>query len=331
MCAGLGVLAVVGLLASPSPAAESSPYAKAMAAYQDRRLDEALQQAQEAVRQEPGHVDARALLGELYYLRQELSQAQEQWEQALKLAPSRADIRQRLDRLQREAPLERDLKHSDTYPFVVRFAEGQVPVELGALRQLLREAYRLVGQQFSYFPDHPISVLLYPGAGFEQVKGVSHQIGGLYDGKIRLPLRSGDQAGRELERVFRHEYTHAIVHDLAKGNCPIWLNEGIATLQEARVSTPNLSEFRAAVAAGRPIPWAQLWREQYENGSLSLRYQEAYTIAQYLVKRGGWSQLVGLLQRLGWGVPINDALKAEYHEEPAVLEHDWLLWARREG
>lgn len=319
----------MGLLASPSSAAESSPYAKAMAAYQDRRLDEALQAAQAAVRQEPGHVDARVLLGELYYLRQELGQAQEQWEQALKLAPSRTDIRQQIDRLQHEASLERDLKRSDTYPFVVRFAEGQVPVELGALRQLLRDAYRLVGQQFSYFPDHPISVILYSGARFEQVKGVSHQIGGLYDGKIRLPLRSGGLAGRELERVFWHEYTHAVVHDLAKGNCPVWLNEGIATLQEARVATPDLAEFRAALVAGRTLPWAQLWQERYDNGSLGLRYQEAYTLAQYLVKRGGWSQLVSLLQRLGWGVPITEALKAEYHQEVAVLEHDWLLWARR--
>ena len=326
-----GVVAVALLTAPPALAEEPSAFAQALAAYQDRRLDEALRYARDAVHRGPDHVEARLLLGELYYLRQDLTSAQEQWERALRLAPSRQDVRERLEQLQREARVEQALTRSDTYPFVVRFAEGETPLDLGGLRGLLRETYRLVGQQFQYFPDHPIPVILYPQAAFEQVRGVSHQVAGLYDGKIRLPVQPGRRTGRELQRVLWHEYTHAVVHDLAKGRCPLWLNEGIATLQEARVQPPDLTPVREALRAGGVLPWTQLWGEQqYEVAALPLRYGQAYLIARYLVKLRGWTQLVSLLTRLGQETPLEEALRVAYQTDPGRLEAEWLAWVKRE-
>ena len=317
---------------SASCAEEISAYAKAVAAYQDRQLEQAFSYAKEAVRQEPNHVDAYVLLGELYYLRQELPRAKESWERALKLAPSRQDVQQHLEKLKKEAQVEHSLSHSDTYPFVVRFPQGEVPVDLGVLRQLLRDTYRNVGQQFQYFPDHTITVLLYPEADFEQVKGISHQVAGLYDGKIRLPLKSQTGTTQELKRILWHEYTHALIHDLTKGQCPLWLNEGIATVQEARVRAPDLTKVKSAFSKGgrRLVAWDSLWREtQYEQASLELRYQQAFLIAQYLVKRWGWEKMANLLKDLGQGYPITDALRTEYRENPSTIEQEWLTWASR--
>ena len=316
---------------SPSLLADDlSPYAKAVAAYHERRLDEALRYARDAVGEQPEHVDAYILLGELYYLRQELAEAKAQWERALALAPSRQDVRERLTQLEREAAVERNLARQDTHPFVVRFVEGQAPLELGELRLLFRDTYRLVGQSFDYFPDHPIAVILYPEDQFERVRGLSHQVTGLYDGKIRLPVTARMQESKELQRILWHEYTHAVVHDLSKGRCPLWLNEGLAGLQEARVRPPELAAFRAALQEGQIVPWRQLWQEEmYETQTLKLRYQEAYLVAQYLVRLRGWAQVVSLLKRLSFGAPMEDALKAEYKSDPARLEQEWLAWVRR--
>jgi hypothetical protein len=279
-------------------------------------------------------VDAHLLLGELYYLRQELDKAKESWERALRLAPSRQDVRQRLERLQREAPVEQGLARSDTYPFVVRFAEDQVPVDLGQLRQMLRDTYRLVGQQFDYFPDHPITVILYPEEKFEQVKGLSHQVAGLYDGKIRLPLKRqrvghGVSASEELQRVLWHEYTHALVHDLSRGECPLWLNEGLAGCQEARIQPMNLDPVRESFRAGRLLTWDQLWQREYEETNLHLLYTQSYLVASYLVNRWGWRRMVKCLERIGQGTPLADAMQVEYKSDPAVIEKEWHLWLKR--
>lgn len=323
---GVGPFPLGSTLAEEQPSA----FSRAVAHYQDRNLDQAMRYAQEAAREHPEHVDAHYLLGELYYLRQDLGKAQESWERAVKLAPNRKDIQERLDRVRQELKIEKGLARSDTHPFVVRFAEGQIPVDVGSLRQLLRDTHRQVGQQMGHFPDHLITVILYPESQFQQVKGVSHQIGGLYDGKIRLPLRPGELTGAELQRVLWHEYTHAIVHDLSKGKCPLWLNEGIATLQEARVRAPDLAEARAAFRAGKVPAWPTLWEAPYEPATLRLNYQVSYLIAQYLVKRWSWKELAGVLRRLGQGYPIGDALRAQYKEDPAVLEKDWHRWLRRQ-
>ena len=321
----------ISLPAATASAEEAlSAFSQAMAYYQDRKLEQALEQAKEAVRQNPGHVDAHFLLGELYYLRQDLAKAEESWERALKLAPQRKDVQERLERVRQELKIEKDLTRSDTHPFVVRFAQGQSPVDLGELRQILRDTHRLVGQQMGHFPDHNITVILYPEKEFQQVKGVSHQVGGLYDGKIRLPLRSGNLASTELKRVLRHEYTHSMVHDLSLGKCPLWLNEGIATLQESRIRTPDLSEARAAFRAEKLPVWSALWDQPYENTNLALHYQTSYLIARYLVERWNWREMVGVLGLLGQGYPIADALRAQYKEDPAVIEKKWLRWLQRQ-
>ncbi len=323
---------------------EPSAYAQAVASYRDRHLKEAFRYAKEAVRKNPQNVEAYFLLGELYYLRQELEKARESWERALELAPSRQDIRQRLEKLEAESKLEKDLARSDTHPFVVRFAEGETPLGLGGLRELLRETYRKVGQDFQYFPDHPITVILYPEKDFERARGSGHRVGGLYDGKIRLPLVSGTGlpagplagtvpdtgfAFQELKRTLWHEYTHALVHDLAKGRCPTWLNEGIAGREEGRIQRPDLSAVQAALKESKLLLWAQLWDQPYDPAALDLLYGQSYLVVRYLVDRWGFSRLVSLLKRLGEGTPIADALRAEYRKDPLALEKEWLSWLNR--
>jgi len=202
------------------------------------------------------------------------------------------------------------------------------------LKQILRDTYRMVGQQFQYFPDHPITVIFYPESDFEKVKGISHRVSGLYDGKIRLPLRRTMVEGslpatEELKWVLWHEYTHAVVHDLSKGRCPTWLNEGLASLQEARVHSLDLGLFRKTLQAGNLMLWNQLWTSPYEAARMDFLYSEAYLVARYLVERWGWEKMVGCLKRLGEGYPIEDALKAEYKTPSEVIEKEWVAWLKR--
>ncbi len=316
-------------------AKENTSYEQALAAYREHHRDKALSFAQAVVREEPENVEAYVLLGQLYYDRQELQKARENWERALKLSPSRQDIKEALDRLGREEPIESLLDRTDTYPFVVRFSEWRMPLDVKQLRNLLRTVYRLSGQQFRYFPNYPIPVIFYEESDFERLKGLSHKVGGLYDGKIRLPIPQsviGDSlsASDHLERVLWHEYAHLIVHDLAKGRCPLWLNEGIAVFQEDHVASRSLQQFKLAFDAQKIISWEQLWTEQqYPAESVELRYEEAYLIVRYLAERWGWVKMVDLLHRLDQGYSFPDAFKAEYKLTVSLLEKQWREWVFR--
>lgn len=328
--APLGVIGI--LLISPAFAADeqSSSYARAVAAYNERNLDAALHYAQDAVSAKPEHTDAHVLLGQLYYLRQDLKKAKQSWERALKLAPGRKDVKEMLERLEREADIEKTLARGDTHPFVLRFVEDQVPVDSYSLREMLREAYRKIGQQFNYFPDYAIPVLLYSNADFQKINSLSHPVGGLYDGKIRLPLKPGSLNGDRLQAILWHEYTHAVVHDLSRGGCPIWLQEGLAQTQESRVATVKVDQVRTALEEGKLPAWDSLWSESsYNEASMSLNYQTSFLIAQYLVQRWSWQEMKQLLERLGRGVQLRDALRAQYRTDPAVLEKEWQRWLRR--
>ena len=318
------------LLIQPAAFSEKSAFSRAVAAYQDRKLEEAFHQAQQAVRQEPRNADAYALLGELHYLRQDLEQARQAWKRALELDPSHEELRRRMERLDREERIEGSLSRAEVYPFKVRYAGGEIPVKLGSLQQILRDVYRQVGQAFEYFPDYPILVILYPEAEFEAVKGLSHRVSGLYDGKIRLPVEPNRMTARELERILWHEYTHALVHDLSNGKCPLWLNEGIATLQESRFQPVDVALAKEALRQGTLPSLESLWTGSYADAkSIPLYYQTSYLFAQYLVKRWNWRELVRLLQRLGEGVPVAEAVRGRYQTDPVTLEREWNAWLRR--
>lgn len=330
----------------PVPAAETAdPLAQAIHAYENRQYDLAYRYALEASYKPSPRIDTFVLLGELQYLRQELAAAQQTWERALAMDPSRADVKQRLEQLRKELPVEQALARSDTYPFVIRLADGQGPVDLTGLRGLLREVYRLVGQPFDTFPNYPIAVIVSSQSDFSATQSAPHRVQGLFDGKIRVPLPSGPRASDALRRILWHEYTHVLVHDLTKGRCPLWLNEGLATVEEARVHPFPVDQFRAALAAsgGDPVvvpddalapdvvSWDVLWREQaYEERIMERRYQQAHLIAQYLVRVGGWPQMVRVLKRMGQGTTLQEALRVEYHQSPQQLEAEWWAWVRRE-
>ncbi len=344
VAAGVAAAVVVGA-ARPARAEDGEALlSKAIEAYESHRFDEAYRYAVEASYKPSPRADTFALLGELQYLRQDLTAAKSSWERALAMDPSRADVRQRMEQLRKELPIEQALARSDTYPFVIRLSEGEAPVDLTELRGLLRETYRMVGQHFDTFPNYPIAVIAYRQQDFSAMQAVPHQVRGLYDGKIRVPLPSGPHATKELTRVLWHEYAHVLIHDLSKSRCPIWLNEGLATVEEARVHPFPLAKFREALVAagGRPLPtkdgvspnvvsWSDLWQErEYHDWLLEYRYGQAHLAAQYLVRVGGWPQMVRLLKRLGQGTTMDEALRTEYHQDPKVLEDDWWAWVRRE-
>ena len=77
-----------------------------------------------------------------------------------------------------------------------------------------------------------IAVVLYERESFDKVTGLGHWAGGAFDGTVRVPVEDVDDEQGRLDRILRHELTHAFVRAVGGTGVPGWLNEGLAQLRE---------------------------------------------------------------------------------------------------
>ena len=98
----------------------------------------------------------------------------------------------------------------------------------------LEEQYWQITETFRHSPPQPITVQLFPEREFRSVTLAPDWAGGVYDGKIRVPLGGLTRLTPDARRVLVHELTHAVVHSKSRGGAPRWLHEGLAQMAEGR-------------------------------------------------------------------------------------------------
>ncbi|UCH97318.1 MAG: tetratricopeptide repeat protein [Candidatus Aminicenantes bacterium] len=165
---------------------------------------------------------------------------------------------------------------------------------------ILENAYREIGQQMDTYPSTPVSVILYNEKNFFDVTRAPGWAGGLFDGKIHVPIRGMKLDEPLLKRILYHEYTHALVHTITS-KCPRWLNEGLSdyfSLEPGQIET-----------IGQIIPLKHL-EVGFPTGNprlVVLAYWESYSAVSYLVDRYKLYRIKELLQDLGRGTDLNTA------------------------
>ena len=87
-------------------------------------------------------------------------------------------------------------------------------------------------------------------------RGEHGGIRAMYDGKIRLPSVDDNTDLTTFQSLMVHEYTHALVYYLAGPKCPIWLNEGLAQIQENTVIPVSQPGLRMACGRDDRAPTA---------------------------------------------------------------------------
>lgn len=127
------------------------------------------------------------------------------------------------------------------------------------------------------------------------------------DGVVRIRPQTA-QKESELRRVLRHELTHSIIDQKTKGNCPHWLQEGIAQFLDG-------TDVRATEAWLRrqTTPLIPLFRiegpfRDRDEATREAAYRESASAVSFLVSRIGRNGLLFLVQRLGEGRPFDRAL-----------------------
>lgn len=280
---------------------------RAIAALGEGRHDEAIALFEEAAAARPDVAAFGANLGEAYLRRARAGEggpdaAIADLERALEWIDDderRGQVEALLGRKRRVRDEERDFVVEPTLHFTFRYDGSREGVTDGVdrLKVLLEDTYQEFGEQFRRRPveagEGRIEVVLYDAEGFDKVTGLGDWAGGVFDGKIRVPvedLRSELRLAR-VESVLRHETAHAFTRSIGGAAVPAWLNEGVAQwLEEPGRRSGAVSIARSRLAASELFPLSRLqgslvsWKDR---GEVARAYDQALAFVDHLAEQYG--------------------------------------------
>jgi tetratricopeptide (TPR) repeat protein len=268
--------------------------------------------------------------GRIAYIDNNYAKAEQDWTRALELAPHLRDVREQLQKLQKEKTLEDGFEVRERDNFSLKFESVHNRDLADALMQVLRDAYREVGRDFDLYPDSTVPVIVYPQSDLGQLEYFPDWAAGAYDGKIRFGEHLWKQ-NLKMKAVLYHEYTHVLVRMATGSNAPFWLNEGLAEYEARRFKAPYMiggrekllhsvqSFFTLSELSGLNIPSLSKMQPQ----AIELAYAQSESFVTWLIEKYSFRDMRSLLARLGRGENIQTAVRGEFNEELAVLEQKW--------
>ncbi len=273
----------------------------------------------------PGDATAYQVLGELFYRKDDLETAVSYWEKAVELNPAAADIRARLERIRKEHRTEKDFNRDVTSHFLVKY-EGREKIEAGRIiLRILEDAYGLVGRGLSYYPDRELQVILYSGQQFQEVTDAPGWSGGIYDGKIRIPIGGIEQETPGLRKLLYHEYAHAVVRSIT-ARCPTWLNEGLAQYFEGdEIDSRKQEALRRIAQAGKLPSLVDIEGSFMGLGNTQATYAYLFSLSsvRYMVDSFGMYRVKTVLEELGKGADTGKAVSSGIMISYEEFERGW--------
>ncbi len=270
-----------------------------------------------AVAADPTNADAYARLAEAYYRQGDPTAALSAWEDALRLRPGDAGLQRRVDEVRREVGVQGGYRGRESQHFTITY-EGQRREDIGReFADILERAYNDVGYELGAYPPYDVQVIFYSDADFQRAVGASQtMVGGAYyhllDGKIRFALRGMSPGDPQLVSDLYHEYTHALIYAITRGNNPPrWVHEGLAVHMEKRRADAYKQEAIRRARAGSIPP---LSSSPYMHGSAAIGY---------LIEQYGMSRMRHMLQRMGEGLPFPQAFQETYQRDFATFEREF--------
>jgi tetratricopeptide (TPR) repeat protein len=303
-------------------------FLRGLCAYQLKQYDIARYELEQARLILPDDAELLHLLGRVLYDTDERDQALELWQRALELNPDQREVAALLERARREMAVEKLMARGYSSRFDLTYDKGVDTLFALAVLDELELAANLVGSELEHFSTARVQVTIYTKADYGTVTAAPEWSNGVYDGTIRLPFGSLRDLTPQLKAVLHHEYVHVVVYELTRGNCPLWLNEGVAEMFGRRQFAPPVPELELAA---RGVNIADIRRLERGFGSLATReaglaYQRSWSLVNHLVTVYGWHRVAAILLALGQGVTIDEAIVralADYGLTYEGLVREW--------
>ncbi len=282
----------------------------------------------------PDHLGSLVELGELYYNQGEHLEALANLMLAHEINPDLPGLAELMGKVEREGLVEQDFSSHSSRNFHITY-EGEIQeISVRMVMKILKQAYRQLGGELDYHPQRKIPVVLYSGIQYQRAIVAPHWAGAFYDGKIRLPvsLENPKDENNKLTLTIRHEYTHALIHQLAVKPVPAWINEGLAGYLELDHSHRRqrheedghelrllLTEDDLPVISRLPPEFVKIeGNEEVYLAYLVSRHFVGWLIHEYQVSR-----LTAALGKVDGGSMLHEAVEDIYGQGIDMLELQW--------
>jgi tetratricopeptide (TPR) repeat protein len=299
--------------------------------YYLKRYDIARYELEHARRNGGDSPDILYYLGQVLYDTDNRLEAVALWELALKSSPGRHEIINALKKARKEMSVEDSMDRGNSSRFNLTYDPGVNASFALAILDILETAANQVGSELGHFPAARVPVTIYKRDDYKNVTNSPDWSGGVYDGTIRLPFGALGEITPPLRAILFHEYAHVVVFDLTRGNCPAWLNEGIAEMfGQAQSGSPAPDGGKEALKGGI----IDIRRLEGSFGGLSSAeaaraYQQSNSLVSYLVTSFGWHRVKEILVNLGKGMNTAAAIAAALQDYS--LSYDGLIREWRES
>lgn len=205
--------------------------------------------------------------------------------------------------------------------FLVRMPADEAPIFGDEVLELLEEAKDALCDKYGVTLERQVILELFGHQKHFAVRtfGMPHNPGflGVCFGNVITANSPSTQSGHpsNWRAVLWHEFCHVVTLTMTRNRMPRWLSEGISVYEEVQKDSSwgqsMTPAYRRRIMDGRLLPVSELSAAfiKAETGEdMQFAYYESSLAVRYLVETYGAKTLIGVLQDLGAGVSINEAL-----------------------
>ena len=288
---------------------------------------------------EPECVEAYADLAKSYEMLACWSQALRAINQAFQLRPDDPTVLRRKNRIVEESSVYSI--SASTIPSVSgdsRYFDLNVSPEISdmscdlvqKISGVLEQTCTFVGQLLHCFPSDPVKVYLEQNrlakSAHNYFDTFPDWAPAYYDGNIRIRCCNYSMSGLGvLQTLIRHEWTHMIVDLITGGNCPAWIDEGLAMSIARQMFSFEMEYLRVANGNGVMLKPQQLNESfsQIDSRLRRLAYYQSHAILLDLIDSFGFSSICVFLGLIGSGCQLEDAIKKVFGKTTIQIFSDW--------
>jgi tetratricopeptide (TPR) repeat protein len=281
----------------------------------------------DALRLDPKLGMAHEFNGMIQYKTEHIPEAITAWKLAIKHEPDRKKhLQPFIKKAEKELAIEKRMQTLRSTHFICKFGDTQNRSIANEVLKMLEEAYAKVGAEFREYPKDALTAVLYADREFQGATNAKGWAAGIYDGKIRVPIRNFTKSKIQISSTLIHEYTHFVVGKLAT-RVPAWLNEGLAQRMEGndpKAKDGYLRNLKRQGSLKKLQVLTASFATMLDSRAVRLAYAQSLSFVGFLERTYGMSRIIEVLRHMGKGTNPDDSLRRSMGRSLAELEKLWL-------